>query len=90
MDAGEGALEARRVVGIAGHDLRTGCGQGTRLVGVGLARDRTHGKPALGIGEDGAHQPSALHAGRADDGDGLLVGHVSISFSNHRRRRGDG
>jgi len=57
MGAGEGALEARRVVGIAGHDLRAGCGQGTRLVGVGLARDRTQGKPPFGIGEDSARPP---------------------------------
>ena len=81
MGASEGALEARRVVGIAGHDLRTGCGQSPRLVGVGLARDRTHGKPPFGIGEDGAREAPALRSGGADDGDGLLVGHVSLSLS---------
>ena len=80
----DGALETRRVVGVAGHDIRPRRGQRTRLVGIGLARDRTHREPPFGVGENGTHKAPALRSGGSDDGDGLLRWHVWISFSRNR------
>ena len=60
---------------------RQACGrarrsQRTRLVGIRLARDRTRCEASFGVGEDRAYEATALRSGGADDGDGLLVGHV--------------
>lgn len=84
MRARERALEACRIVGVAGHDFRARHRQRSRLVGIGLACNRTRREAPFGIGQDRADEAAPLRAGGADDRDDLLLCHLSIFLSRER------
>ena len=74
----ERAGEARLVVDVRRHDLRTRLRECAGLLRIDVARDRACRKAACGVREDRPHESAALRAGGADDGDDLPVCHGSF------------
>ena len=78
--ARERPFQALRVIDICRHHFGTGVGQGARLFGPDVSRERARLKRARLVGQDGANQAAALRPGCPDYGNDLflVVGHFNF------------
>jgi hypothetical protein len=76
--AGERLGEALDAVEVGLDHVGAGPGERLGLVRGGLPGERAGGETAVRVVQDGAGEPAALGAGRADDCDDLLVRHGAM------------
>jgi hypothetical protein len=72
----KGSAQRRRIVGIAGYDIGSGCAQRLCLLRLGIPGDSTYRERAAAVIQDGSNQSPALRSRGSDYGNGFLPWHI--------------